>query len=367
MGSQPRSISGSRAAATLGVSEFATQRDVWQLIREERDPGWNQRNGYTLPPPPDNASIRWGTAFEDAVTELSERATGAVVVDKEKEFTTVLKNSAMGPSEGGNSGVSAILTCHIDGEYMADGDFFHQRTDRVLHEGKTTSAMSFRRKWGEPCTDHIPASYQAQVQHQMLVTGAKKVIVSALVFPEAPDTWEKNGWSIIRNSNLAGQDEWVLIRQQEGKQIGDAWRPGDWAKILDAMGYFHQYPVNANPAAHAVMLEKYREFWDRFILGDEIPPVENQDDATRLFPEPVGTVVCSDQVERWWLEYAAIGEEIGKSGPGEKRRLQIRGLILDDARTQKKTLDDESTEKLVFMSSDGRKLGSYAKSGFRSA
>ena len=74
MGSKPVGISASRGAAVLGISDWQTQFEVWQLIMEERQPGFNASRGYVLPEFKESASLRWGNAFEDANIALSESA-----------------------------------------------------------------------------------------------------------------------------------------------------------------------------------------------------------------------------------------------------------------------------------------------------
>jgi len=49
MSNQPRVISSSRGAAILGLSPWSTPFEIFQLIMEERVPGWNAAHGYTLP------------------------------------------------------------------------------------------------------------------------------------------------------------------------------------------------------------------------------------------------------------------------------------------------------------------------------
>ena len=49
MGSNPRGISGSRAASILGLSEWATVFQTWQEIKEEQVPGFNSLAGYVMP------------------------------------------------------------------------------------------------------------------------------------------------------------------------------------------------------------------------------------------------------------------------------------------------------------------------------
>jgi hypothetical protein len=347
MGSKPKGISASRGAAILGLSEYQTPLEVFQKIMEEREPGWNARGGYVMPPEPDNAAIRWGTAFESAVIELAERAVGKRIKYREEFFTSGFDGS---PRKEGD----APLTCHVDGVYLDDKGGISD----TLHEGKTTSAFTYREKWGEPGTDRIPRTHQIQVQHQMLCTGAEEAVVSILVFPETPDAWEKMGW-VVKDENLL---------QNENKKCHLSYGLAEikiWAWTLCEMGYFHQYPCAAKLNAQQMMVEKYREFWEKHVLTGIPPEPRNYEDIKRLFPEPVGTIVCDEELESWWLEYGSIREEIGKGGQLARRQEELKLLILDKARRIDAVMDEESREKTVFKNASGKKLGQYGKSGFR--
>lgn len=343
MGSQPRGISASRGAAVLGLSDWATPLEVWQLILEERQPGYNAAHGYTLPEFKEGAPLRWGLAFEDAVVALSEEARGGGVTIGAREQFYSRDLTASDNPEG-------PLTCHIDGLYNL-GHF-------ILHEGKTTTAFAFREKWGEPGTDRIPQVYQVQVQHQMMCTGASEVIVSVLVFPEMPDEWEKMGWSVV---GPEPDHERYWLRRPSGTLM----IPSAWAVPLAEMGYFHQYRVKANPEAQTAMLASYRDFWEHNVLGEVPPDPRDYEDVRRLFPAPKGTIVCDDILVGWLREYKDIRDELGGKGMLSRRADELKVLILERARATDATIDDESREKTILRDQAGAKLGQYDGKTFR--
>jgi hypothetical protein len=361
MGSTPRGISASRGAAVLGLSEYMTPLEVWQRICEEREPGFNEKHGYILPEKPDSAAMRWGTAFEGAIIELAEGETGKRILDRETFFSVNgYGDEPFFERRMGNE-LANYITCHIDGAYD-DND----GTPYTLHEGKSTSAIVYREKWGQPGTDHIPRSYQVQVQHQMLCAGAEEDIVSVLEFPKTPDAWESEGWKIEPIEAAGVTVNYRLIKYVDGKAaLHDIFSPSQWADIFRACGYFHQYPVKANPAAQKRMVEIYREFWHNHVLTGKPPEPRNYEDIKRLFVEPVGTIVCDAAMTAWWREYDAIRKEIGSSGNAKKRQDKLRLRILERARKMDAVLDDESREKVVFRDSEGNKLGQYSKGVFR--
>lgn len=369
MGSQPRAISASRGASILGMSAWATPFETWQNIMEERYPprssmvttvplvlseahferdgypGYNAAHGYTLPEFKEGAPLRWGLAFEDAVVSLSEEAVGENIVDREMLCTPAqLMNMETMLYDYADLD---FITCHIDGHYNEHD---------ALHEGKTTTAFAFREKWGEPGTDRIPREYQIQVQHQMLCRGAAEVIVSVLVFPEMPDQWEKMGWEIRavpEQAIVGGYQIW-----KDGRFVN----PIDWARPLAEMGYFHQYKIPANPKLQALMLEHYREWWTRYVIGDTPPQPRTYADVKRLTPEPCGTIIADEDLARWIAEHKQIGEE---SAAAAKSRDALKVKMIAHAATLAATQDEESADKWIIRDTQGKKLASYDGKTFR--
>lgn len=348
MGSQPRGISASRGASVLGLNDWQPQFEVWQLIMEERKPGFNASRGLALPPPPDNAAIRWGTAFEDSVVELAERTYPKYgkIEDREMFWSHDFILDNIGFLDAISFSDSHPITCHIDGRYTFD----------ILHEGKTTTSWTFREKWGEPGTDQIPKNYQIQTQHQMLCTGAEEDIVSVLVFPDSPDNWEKMGWQAV------GREDGKFTLFREPAEVAT---PSWWARTLAEMGFFHQFPVKASRDLHKLMVEGYSDFWHRNVLEEKEPDITRYADILRAFPEPTGVLVVDEKLESWLRELAEVKEEISASGRLGKRVDELKTLILADARKQTTVPDEGAEKKLIFKSATGKKLGQYDGKTFR--
>ncbi|MFP3041851.1 YqaJ viral recombinase family protein [Treponema primitia] len=341
MGSTPRNISGSRAASILGHSPFATPLQTFQQIMEDLHPGWNDAHGYTLPEHTDTAATRFGLAFESAIVELSERETGLKIGDREKLFEMEIK------------GLGPITSCHVDGIFSDDS----------VYEAKTTSSFMFRESWGTPGTDRIPEYYQVQLQHNLMLSGKEEAKLFLLCFPETPEAWEKMGWEILDSLNKDGSRSYFLVHEDMDIHV----RPQLWADTLYMMGFFHTYRILAKPDVQQSMVERYRDFWTRYVIPGIPPEPQNYADIQRLFVKPVGTIVCDEELTRWWSEYDLIGKEIGKSGQGAKRREVLKMDILGKARKIDAVVDEESCEKIIFRSADGKKLGQYSRnSGFRS-
>jgi predicted phage-related endonuclease len=340
MGSQPRLVSASRGAAVLGVSGFSTQTAVWQEIEAELRPGFNAEHGYKLPEREESAAMRWGNCFESAIIELAERARGKHINLRESLFAVKDYN---------------FITCHIDGAYFPEG----VTPVSVLHEGKTTSSFIFRDKWGEPGTDRVPREYQIQAQHQMICTGAEKVIVSVLVFPETPEAWEKAGWRVSPRKVLHDPAAWIIERFDDAGACVDDTSPDRWAYPLAEMGFVHQYTVPAKPSLQKMMVERYRKFWENHVIPGAPPEPENYVDIKRLFPEPKATLVVDERIERLLSEYSQINAELKDQ---EKRQDAIKTKVLDWARRQEGgAVDEDSAEALILRNGSGGKVGSFAK------
>lgn len=334
MGAKPKGISGSRAAAILGMSPWATPFSVWQDIMESRQPGFNAERGYKYEPFEGNVSTRWGLAFEDAVIKLAEGHSTVAIIDREGEYQSQVEGCD-------------FVTCHIDGMYYPPAGV----GPVILHEGKTTTAFGFGDKWGEPGSDRIPIEYQIQVQHQMLCTGADECVVSVLLFPKRPEEWEAEGTKIIEEDG-----EIIIDSHFNGPEA-----PFFWAELLHSMGYFHQYIVKADKDLQEIMLDKYVEWWNKYVIGAKPPEPESYDDIKSLITAPVGTIIVDAETARMFKERTDINAEIGKSGRLSKRAGQLKVDILDRARQLEKTIDDESVDKWVFRDDRGNKVGSYYK------
>lgn len=108
----PLNISGSRAAAILGLSQYQTPLQVWlQIMGRE----FCEQNNYEYPVFEGNAATRFGSVFETAIINYTERKFNSPISDREKVFE------------------DDYITCHIDAR-MADD---------ILIENKTTYSGSY--------------------------------------------------------------------------------------------------------------------------------------------------------------------------------------------------------------------------------
>ena len=141
--------------------------------------------------------------------------------------------------------------------------------------------------------------------------------------------------------------------------------PHDWVMILSQMGYFHQYPVEANPKIHKLLREMYTDFWNRYVLTEKEPDITDYEDIRRLFSAPKGTLVVSGDVAEWMREYKEITKETGDSGFLAKRKTELKTKILEFSRKETTVADDESQEKIIFLDSTGKKVGQFDGKTFR--
>lgn len=334
----PVNISASRGAKILGISKWGTPVDVWLEIMEGLEPGFCAKNNYELPEFPDNASIRWGLAFEDAIVKLAEDKADEKIVDRELLYTHSKYD---------------FITCHIDGKYFIINPL-------RLHEGKTTTIFSYNAEWGEPGTDRVPLDYRVQTEHQALCTGAKEIIISVLVFPRRPEEWEEMGW--IPELSNDGESTYNLNKYDKNNnaEFSEEINPCQWAEIFAQAGYFHQYTIKADCALQTMMLDYYVNWWEKHVINKIPPEPKTVSDVKKLIKEPVGTIICPEELERWAKEYKMWNEEISRA---TKRKEQIKthflkyGHKMQGAGNNPK--DDDSVEKWIFQNEYGEKLFSY--------
>ncbi len=335
MGSTPIGISASRSSTIMGINPWQSELEVWQNIIEEQYPGINKKLGYEMPVFEETAQIRWGLAFEDAVCKMTENIHVCVIEEREKLYK-----------------YNKYITCHIDGKF---------NKNNILYESKTTSFFYFKDNFGEPGTNKVPVQIQSQCQHQMLCTGAEKVILSVLVFPRRVDDWEEMG--------IFPEDDCLEFYSKEHKDERylsyDSVKIINWARTLDQMGYFHQYEINANKETQETMLRYYKNWWKKHIKKKTPPDPKYYSDIKRIWKAPVGTIIADNQLERWCSEYKGIGKELGTSGFLSKRKNELKVLILKTMRKMDYEIDDESRDRTILRSQSGVKLISYTGKVFR--
>jgi hypothetical protein len=115
-------------------------------------------------------------------------------------------------------------------------------------------------------------------------------------------------------------------------------------------------------------VDAYSDFWHRYVLSEREPEIDRYKDLQRAFPAPVGTIVVSEQEERWLTERKMISDEIKDSGRLGKRKEELKVLTLSSVckrMGRDAVIDTESQDKVVFMSAAGKKLGSFDGKIFR--
>ncbi len=157
-----RLVTGSVAPQLLGVNRFGSLLGTYLRMREGADPEEIA--------PDRRAAMDWGTDQQDAIVtnirrrlELQARRTGALL----------------------RSTVYPWIGCTLDG-WVADraggGDF----EGELPFEVKTTRSRDASELWDEG----VPVDVVPQVQTQLLVTGAPRALVAAVIFGAPPAfTW----------------------------------------------------------------------------------------------------------------------------------------------------------------------------------
>ena len=371
-------ISASKGAAILSreFNAYQTEFEIWQGWIEKVHPGINAELGYTMPERPTGPALAWGHAFEDAIARLAEEKTGGKIVARE-QFLSV---SDPVPMLG-----------YIDGRYQSG----------QTHEAKTTSYFYWKDNFGEPGSDRVPASYQVQVAHYMALdqlTGVdtKETILSVLVFPKRVEEFEKDGWT-TEQVNLVDNISADCGLKNDSRGLTRS--PVTWAETLDQMGYFHQYHIPRNQRLIDLMLEHYAEWWNKHIIGCTPPEPTTYDDIIRLCPSPVGTIICDDPeltdpkvkkdptgktlyqkynddikkiqknkeaIKIGLLNYARKNtHQTAQSCPVDRHLIQTRchgecGLDRCVVGDMVAAIDDNSKDKWLILSPDGKKVASYS-------
>ena len=229
MGSTPApgTYSASQISTLIGLNPYQTPLAGFQTMKEKAEPGWNAAHGYTLPPEPEGAALRWGLAFEDSIIKLAEEKEGRQIIFKEELFKKTLND--------------ITLSCHIDGAFSYDPSK-ETRELSTLHEGKTTNHWAYTstkkeiqenidittgkiepgfqiiRRWGDPGSDEVPQEYQIQGAVQRICTGAELVKLSVLVFPKGQDEFEELGWEIHRENENDPYFIWLEAERSKYKR-----------------------------------------------------------------------------------------------------------------------------------------------------
>ena len=69
------------------------------------------------------------------------------------------------------------------------------------------------------------------------------------------------GWNILEENG------YILQNIKMGKQV----QTFAWSKILNYMGYFHQYHITPNIELQKLMIDRYTEFWQKNIIEQIMP------------------------------------------------------------------------------------------------
>lgn len=361
MGSTPApgTYSASQISTLIGLNPYQTPLAGFQTMKEKAEPGWNAAHGYTLPPEPEGAALRWGLAFEDAIIKLAEEKEGRQIIFKEELFKKTLND--------------ITLSCHIDGAFSYDPSK-ETRELSTLHEGKTTNHWAYTstkkeiqenidfttgkiepgfqiiRRWGDPGSDNVPQEYQIQGAVQRICAGAELVKLSVLVFPKGQDEFEALGWVISSYTNSNGTFP-VLVKDIPEKS--PIIEPINWARTIEQMGNFHQYSLPSNPALETAIIESVQRF-DRDHMKPGIPPTPTDfADVRRLLPNPMGTVIATPDLVTLCREYSENVRQLGTASPIRARQEILKTQIADTANQLRRSDPTSPPDKFLILDPNG--------------
>jgi hypothetical protein len=201
-----------------------------------------------------------------------------------------------------------------------------------------------------------------QVQHNLDLCGLNEAVMSVLVFPQSPTEWEEMGCNV---SPSMSSEEYFLIKINKDNTVGQKINPLNWADVLSQMGYFHNYYIQENKDVQEMLKDLSETWWQEHIIKRKEPEPKNYEDLKMLIPEPVGTILADDELEKWSVEYREITKEIGKSGRLEKRKETLKFNILNKMRSMDKHIDNDTREKTKLVGQDGKRLITWNGKMFR--
>lgn len=225
-------VGSSDAGAILGLSPHATTQDIWKTKVGEEASNKPWLENYSS----------FGTWFEKYIREWAEEASGVEIID--------------------GATLGTLQSIHWP-QARANIDGIDQYG--TLEEYKTTSE-----RWAE-----IPQHYEAQVQHQLFVTGADTARIRQFVSPVNRD---------IIPSLLESMRELAMFPEEADRRIAD------W---LIKNGEFYTYIIERDEKYIDRLVEQEKLFWG-FVESNVIPP----------FADPDGTIDLSGEPE----VYAAVEE-----------------------------------------------------------
>lgn len=144
-----------RRRAVVGASEVGLLFGLPAYGNRTISDIWYEKKYGTLPSK-GNASTDLGNKLEPVILEQAEERLGCKIVDRQKWVTL------------GSNGAT------LDGREIGEGALVEAKTSGIIGPSKTIL-------WGPDDSDEVPEQYLAQVQAQLLVTGAEMAYLAALI------------------------------------------------------------------------------------------------------------------------------------------------------------------------------------------
>lgn len=267
-------LGASESGAVLGLSPFQTPMDIY--LKKTLD---------TEPEKPTSA-METGNRLEKAILDWAEDRLGWAIDRPNKTIVA---------SDG-------ILSATPDG-FIPDVD--PDKNPPQLVDAKFSSRAD---EWGEEGTDSIPESYVVQMQHQMLVTGARLV--------------------------------WVPVLLMTYKSV-------DW----------RLYRVEANDQLQAVLRDRLIAWWNKHVVP-RVPPDDFSvplDVLKRLKRQPKSTVVLGDDALAAVTAYEMANDAAKEADARlEEAKSSVLAMLGLDDPAEAAELPDGTT--LTFFEQNGKRL-----------
>lgn len=178
------------------------------------------------------------------------------------------------------------IACSLDG--------LHDESELIVVDAKVSSGEAVW-QWGNkdnPCG--VPPKYYAQMQAQMLVSGAAISHLAVL-----------KKQSELTEVDYMGLEH--LIKDAERVGRADSSKYDYIVKMLYASGYtFDSYLVPADTWFQSHIVTEVDAFWNEYIIGDRFPAVTTVDEVKALAIIPSGKLMVEDELYERLVEFNTL-------------------------------------------------------------
>lgn len=301
-------IGGSDAAAVLGLDEYRTPFDLWQL---------KTGRAQVVPDERRDRILARGRRLEPliismAVDKLRGEGHDVAVLERNRRYRD--------PEHG-------FLRAEVDFELRVDGE-------HVNGEAKSAGTSWLRKRWGEEWTDEVPIAYAAQGQHGLMVTGRQRLLHAALIGLDDVLLF----WIDRDDETIAGMRQREVQFWHQHVRAGVPPDPKDFPDLRKLHPRDNDRTVEATPEIEAAVARLHE-------LGRLLPELKAEADrlrfdVARYMGDFAQLTVCGQQAAQWRTErttrfllddfrraHSALAELFTERGTQRVLRLSNKGKV----------------------------------------